>query len=55
MAQDFGYESRWELDGFDALGSGFGDDEAQRLNREFFEDFIDWTTRPLAALMRSAT
>ena len=34
-------ESRFEVDGYEALGSGFGDDVAQRLARELFEDFID--------------
>jgi hypothetical protein len=51
---DFGCESRFDVDGYEALGSGFGDDEAQRLARELFVNFIDWTTRPVTTLMRSA-
>jgi hypothetical protein len=52
---DFGCEGRFQIESYEALGSGFGDDEAQRLVRELFEDFIDWTTRPVATLYRSAS
>lgn len=37
-------ETRWEIGEYGDLGTGFGDDEFQRLFREWFE-FID-TSRP---------
>jgi len=52
---DFDCEARFGVESYEALGSGFGDDEAQRLLRELFEGFIDWTTRPIATLYRSAS
>lgn len=51
---DFDCEARFEIDGYESLGAGFGDDEAQRLLRELFSEYIDWGTRPVATLSRAA-
>ena len=38
---DFHCESRFQLEDYVSLGSGFGDDESQRLSRALFDDFLD--------------
>jgi hypothetical protein len=50
----FQAESRFQLEGYEASGSGPGDDETQRYARELAETYIDWTTKPMAALYRTA-
>ncbi len=47
-------ESRWEVDDYASLGSGFGDEEFQRLMREWSE-FGDESRPGEAYLMKSAT
>jgi hypothetical protein len=52
----FGYhdcELRYGLDGYDALGAGFGDEENVALLTEFFEQFLDHSHRPEAVLLKS--
>ena len=51
---DFDSEDRFEVESYEALGSGFGDDEAQRLMREQSEQFIDYSTRPVTTISRLA-
>lgn len=51
----FDVEARFQLESYDALGAGFGDDEGMRLNRELFDNFADLTVRPQAALDRSSS
>ena len=46
-------ESRWDIDDYAALGSGFGDDTAIRLINEWFE-FVDQTRPMKGSLLKSA-
>lgn len=48
----YGCESRWELDGYGALGTGWGDETNQRLMREWME-FADDTRDGENYLMKS--
>ncbi len=50
----FQAESRFEVADYADLGSGFGDEELQRLQLEWF-DFIDTTSGGETYLMKSAT
>lgn len=47
-------ETRFEVDDYADLGSGFGDEELQRLQLEWF-DFIDTTSPGETYLMKGAT
>lgn len=49
---EFGCESRFELESYESLGTGFGDDESQRLVREQTE-FVDYSVKPVAGLYKS--
>lgn len=51
---DYDCETRYGVASYEALGSGFGGDEGQRLLRELYVEFIDWSTRPQVSLFRSA-
>lgn len=51
---DYDCETRYSLEGYDALGAGFGGDEGMRLMRDLYEEYVDWSTRPQASLFRSA-
>jgi hypothetical protein len=46
-------EIRWELDDYDALGAGWGNETFQQLGREFF-DFVDMGRDSETYLMKSA-
>jgi len=50
---EFHCESRFQLDGYEALGAGFGDAETQRTSSEFSE-YVDWTNKPRAVVYRAA-
>ncbi len=50
----FDVETRWELADYAALGAGFGNDNLQKLNAEWFE-FIDPGLVGEVALMKSDT
>ena len=46
-------EFRYRLDGYGSLGTGFGDDEnIARLN-DFFSEFLDYSHRPEAVLLKT--
>ena len=47
-------ETRWELEDYAALGTGFGDDHMVRLTQEWF-DFIDQHRPFQASLYKDAT
>ncbi|MDJ0925881.1 MAG: hypothetical protein QNJ77_15125 [Acidimicrobiia bacterium] len=51
---EYAAESRWDLTGYEALGSGFGDEIAQRLLGEWF-DMIDADAGMDATLLKSAS
>ncbi len=46
-------ESRWELEDYGSLGTGFGDEENQRLLAEFISEYQDDVNRPQVSLMKS--
>ena len=50
---DSGVETRWEIDDYAALGSGFGDETAIRLANDWFE-FVDQSRPMRATLLKSA-
>ena len=47
-------ESRWELDGYDSLGAGWGNETYQGLMKEWME-FIDQSRTGETYLMKSAS
>lgn len=51
---DFGCHTRWAIDGYAALGSGFGDETGVRLTQQFME-FVDQTRPWQGTLYKSAT
>jgi len=46
-------ETRWDLDGYAALGSGFGDEAGVKMIQDWFE-FVDQTRPFEAALYKDA-
>ena len=50
----YGCETRYEIDDYDALGAGFGNETYQKLILEWVE-FIDLTKEGETYLMKSAT
>jgi hypothetical protein len=51
---DYACETRWAIDGYAALGSGFGDEAGVRLTQEFM-DFVDQARPWQATLYKGAT
>lgn len=49
----FPYETRWEIDDYDALGAGWGNETLQNLMREWLE-FVDLDRDHETYLMKSA-
>lgn len=46
-------EFRYRLDGYGSLGTGFGDDENMARLTDFFAEFLDYTNRPEAVLLKT--
>jgi hypothetical protein len=49
----YSVETRWELEDYAALGAGFGDEVAQKMNLEWFQ-MVDWAQGSETQLVKSA-
>jgi hypothetical protein len=50
----YSVETRWELEGYAALGAGFGDEINEKLTLEWYQ-MVDWSQGSEAQLVKSHT